>query len=589
MTTRSATSTDPIVTAALALLGVLAASDVLLWLAGAVSAQFTRVSIHAASLGSGWKALASPAEPGLAFGAIGLSPVAYWTTAALLTAAACAIAATSVLLVRRVGAAPKIPTEGTAPAAEVRRIASPASLIHRAAVLRPGLAHARPAELGYLLGGSRGGQVWVSVEDSILLIGPPRSGKGHHLVIPALLDAPGAVLTTSTRPDNLAVTLRARERIGTVAVFDPQRLAPGIGADLRWSPIRGCQHPLTAMIRARGLAASTGFRGVEGGGFWEGKTQSAIQCLLHAAALDGRDTRELYRWTVSLTAANDATRILSSNPHAADGWAEALEGILTADPRTRDSVWHGVSLAFAALADPRVLDALSPVPGREIDPAQFLEQRGTLYLLATAAGSGATAALVAALIEDVLEVARRRAAASAGARLDPPLLLALDEIGNLAPLPALPALLAEGGGSGITTLAVLQSLAQARDKWGDHAAHASWDAATVKILLGGSANPRDLADLAQLSGEKDETTESTTHERSGGRSWQRSKRRVSVLPPETLRTLPFGTAMVMFRSARPMVVRLQSWPTRKDGRRLGRGRLEIESLIQQAHAREVAT
>jgi type IV secretion system protein VirD4 len=85
-----------------------------------------------------------------------------------------------------------------------------------------------------------------------------------------------------------------------VAVFDPQHLAEGIPAGLRWSPIRGCEDPLTAMIRATGLAAGTGLSagGVEGGGFWEGKTRTALQALLHAAALDHRPPAELFRWTL---------------------------------------------------------------------------------------------------------------------------------------------------------------------------------------------------------------------------------------------------------------------------------------------------
>lgn len=48
-----------------------------------------------------------------------------------------------------------------------------------------------------------------------------------------------------------------------------------------------------------------------------------------------------------------------------------------------------------------------------------------------------------------------------------------------------------GGGIGITTMPVLESMAQAREKWGDNAAGAIWDASIVKIVLGGASNSRD--------------------------------------------------------------------------------------------------
>ena len=116
------------------------------------------------------------------------------------------------------------------------------------------------------------------------------------------------------------------------------------------------------MIRATGLAAATELSsgGVEGGGFWEGKTRVALQALLHAAALDHRTPAELFRWTLDPAAAAEAVAILTGSPLAATGWAESLEAMLDSDPRTRDSIWQGVSLALAALADPRVLDAVSP-------------------------------------------------------------------------------------------------------------------------------------------------------------------------------------------------------------------------------------
>ena len=184
--------------------------------------------------------------------------------------------------------------------------------------------------------------------------------------------------------------------------------------------------------------------------------------------------------------------------------------MIEADPRTRDSIWQGVSLALAALADPRVLDAVSPTEDETFDPEVFIRNKGTLYLLASGAGAGDSAALVAALVEDLVETCRRIAARSPGARLDPPVLLALDEIGNLAPLPSLPTLMAEGGGTGITTMPVLQSLAQARDKWSDDQASAIWDASIVKIVLGGASNSRDLQDLSTLIGERDEFTDSVS-------------------------------------------------------------------------------
>ena len=338
-------------------------------------------------------------------------------------------------------------------------------------------------------------------------------------------------------------------------MFDPQHLADGLPAGLRWSPVRDCDDPLTAMARATGLAAGTGLGGggVDNGGFWEGKTRTALQALLHAAALDHRPPSELFRWTLDPSAAADAVAILTSNPGATTGWAESLEAMIESDPRTRDSIWQGVSLTLSALADPRVLDAVSPRQDEDFDPEAFLRESGTLYLLATGAGAGAAASLVAAFIEDLVETARRMAARSAGARLDPPVLFALDEIGNLAPLPSLPVLMAEGGGTGITTMPVLQSLAQAREKWGDNAATAIWDASIVKIILGGASSSRDLQDLAILIGERDEITYSQTVGDHGSRSSQRSVRRVAVMPPDVIRTFPYGTALVLLRSA-PLVV-----------------------------------
>lgn len=558
---------------ALAGLGCLVGLAGALWAGAALAAGLTGYEPPRSGVAGTLGLLRHPGDPSAAWGVPMPGPFLYWTVTGFLVAVVTTLTVFVVRWSRRESHARRTDPRtlpGTATKLEVLQAAGPRTVTRRARHARPSLTQPHPREVGYLLGRARGAEAWASVEDSILVVGPPRSGKGLHLVIPMILDAPGAVVTTSTRPDNITVTHAARRSLGRpVAVFDPQGLAAGVPDGLRWSPVRGCDSPQTAMIRARGLSAGTGMsRTVDGGDFWQAQTETVLRALLHAAALDGRPPRDLYRWSLDPAAVTEAVTILG-RPAAAPGWDNALEQAAHSDPRTRDSIWLGVRQALSALADPRVLDAVTPRDGEAFDPTAFLRERGTLYVLGTASGAGAAAPLVSALVEDMVETARRLAAASAGARLDPPLLLALDEIGNLAPLPSLPALMSEGGGSGVTTLAVLQSLSQARDKWGEQQAGTLWDAAIAKIILGGGSNARDLTDLAALIGDRDEETTSVSRDHKGGKSTSSGVRRVPVMDTSRLRTLPFGTAVLLLRTAPPVVLDLLPWSLRDDAPRFG--------------------
>ncbi|GAB3930398.1 hypothetical protein GCM10029976_032150 [Kribbella albertanoniae] len=557
-----------------------------IFIAGGVTFAFAGVLYLAgglASLGTTGHWVSSPwidalrvpvhaGDPASAFGmsAAQFGPLTYWSIFAVLLATPLALAyagtrmwqnrkATTTNRARVVAARP-----GLASRSDIEAAVGRAQVIRRGRSARPQARTTSPYAVGTLLGHARRRECWASVEDSRIDVGPPRSGKGLHQIIGAIIDAPGAVVTTSTRPDNLAATLELRRAIGPVAVFDPQGLGRVEG--IRWSPVRGCENPTTAIVRASGLAAGAGFAkgNVSDAAFWHGQTEMALRGLLHAAALDDSGIGQLYRWGLEPASAIEAVGILNRSNDAAEGWGDTLDGIVRMDGRTRDAIWAGVRSALSALADPAVRRSFDPPPGEGFDPASFIREHGTIYLLGTGAGASATSAFIAALLEDITESARQLAAHNPGGRLEPPLALVLDEIANLCAVPSLPSLMADGGGTGISTHVVIQSLAQARERWGEQAAAAMWDAATLRLILGGSAQPRDLQDLAAVCGERDEEIRNWSRDPNGGRTTSTTTRRLPILPPDIIRTLPFGTGILLARTAPPILLNMTPWTARAD-------------------------
>ena len=535
-----------------------------------------------------------PARPWRAYGSRPFGPVwVFWSLAALYAALAAVVVAQAVRLWRRLDTwgRPQVrggieDAVGVADRRTVKESMSGRAMTGRAAQLRPSAAGSGArlgaTDVAFQVGRARGVEVFVSVEDSVVVLGPPRSGKGLHLVIPAILDAPGAVVTTSTRPDNLAVTFNARQRVGPVAVFDPQRLAGGVPSAVRWSPLRGCEDMAIAMARARTLVTST--QDVKGGGYWGERARQVLQALLHAAALGGVSTSTLYRWTVSEALARaEALAILEQSPRAAAGAAESLGQTLDLHEETRGSIWSIVAGSLAPLGDPGVMAALSPSAGEAFDPQAFLAERSTLFLLGTGSGASSTERIVSALVEDVTMTAQRVAAASRGQRLDPPLSLVLDEAANY-PLPSLPELMSAGGGSGIWTMAVLQSLAQARDRWGEAKTQEIWDSAIAKIVLGGQGNAKDLREMSDLIGVFEDVV--FTEQHSSGSSWSTSAttREVAILTPGQIRQMRFGTGLLLPRAVAPVALELRRWTQRADGKVLADDRNAMETVLGD-HAR----
>ena len=192
----------------------------------------------------------------------------------------------------------------------------------------------------------------------------------------------------------------------------------------------------------------------------------------------------------------------------------------------------------------------------EFDPAAFIRTRESLYLLSKD-GAGAAAPLVAALTDRVMRDAVR-AAERDGGRLDPPMIVVLDEAANVCRIADLPELYSHLGSRGVLPLTILQSYRQGTRVWGDHGMDALWSAATCKLLGAGLDDARLVEDVSRLVGDHDVPVRSIS--RGDGRASESvSLRRQRVLPPEDIRSLPKGTALLLATGCRPAMVSLQPW------------------------------
>src|SRR5436305_14181408 len=90
--------------------------------------------------------------------------------------------------------------------------------------------------------------------------------------------------------------------------------------------------------------------------------------------------------------------------------------------------------------------------------------------------------------------------ASPSGRLDPPLLMGLDEVTQICPVP-LPSWLSDSGGKGIQVVAVVHGEAQLAERWGEHGRQVVLDTSSVKVFLPGITDVSTLQAASTLCGQ----------------------------------------------------------------------------------------
>ena len=232
--------------------------------------------------------------------------------------------------------------------------------------------------------------LWADWESGEVDIWGTRTGKTTSRAIPAVLDAPGAVLATSNRRDLVDATCDPRAAAGAVHVFDPQQIVGGgppspgtpsptccpgpAGSEVKASSGRPSSPPPTrSPPRTPRRTGSSTRKGI-----------ALLGHLLHAAALTGGPIADVYGWVTRATDAEPA-RILDRH------------GFSLRRLRARKSSAHRTSSGAASTAPPRaraVPDQHGPPPtgsptgwAAAFDPHGFAASPDTLTCCPGRAGA----------------------------------------------------------------------------------------------------------------------------------------------------------------------------------------------------------
>lgn len=387
-----------------------------------------------------------------------------------------------------------------------------------------------------------------------IVVGPPRSGKTWKVIAPTLACWNGPALVTSTKGDILA-TAAHRASCGPVAVYDPTGSLGHPEATVGFSPLARCETWDGAVEVAAAMLSPAGEgETVRHGEHFAVAARALLAPLFHAAGLSGGGMDVARGWIGRSEFSQPAEILRKAGAQIA---LEELSVLGTAQ----------VALAWASRA--AVRESADPAVTRQIDLGELLAQRGTLYVISPSRIQQELAPLIAAVLDGLCAKAIDLAITTPGGRLERPLLLALDEVANIAPIRSLPRLLSEGIQQGIVPMLGVQDMSQARARWGEHETATMWLTPALRLVLAGVADPytaqlvsdacgEQLVWRAQI-GENTSTAHQTEHygrTYTGGDSHSYVQQRERAIHPADLRAMPAGRALALPQGREPITLDL---------------------------------
>ncbi|WP_328811725.1 type IV secretory system conjugative DNA transfer family protein [Rhodococcus sp. NBC_00294] len=466
------------------------------------------------------------------------------------------------------------------------------------------------APLGRLVLGPNkfGITLYAGPEDVATHIWGPRMGKTSCVIIPQLLAARGAVLTTSNKRDVVDTTRAYRAEKGPVWVFDPQGVAQELPRwfydPLTWvrsarpSTTQGLTDSAESDARRAELAELLGEDVVATMGQSAQETKAATLAGIFASSLTGENTKRepffdpmgqrlvtgfllaaalehlplpiVYTWATT-PENQEPVRLLRA--HGFGRWAESMIAQYNAPDKQRGGVFATAANMLGALAYAEIHPWISRMGERdtrpEFDPAAFAgEDAPTLFCLSMEDSANECGALVTALTVAVTDALVDRATATPAAgslpagRLRVPATYALDEAANVVRWRQLPNLYSHFGSRGITVTTILQSWSQGEECFGPGGMKKLWGASTIRVYGGGGSTDdgRFLENTSAALGDHWEMSQ-TVSTNSSGRSSSQQRQKIRTLPADALEAMPAGRAVLRAAKCPPALIETLPWYT----------------------------
>ena len=419
----------------------------------------------------------------------------------------------------------------------------------------------------------KGGKpIYGEAKESKLVLAPTQAGKTTSIASNAVLDAPGAVMATSTKPDLLMITAAARQRIagatGEVLVYDLHDVS-GWPHKVKWNPVAGCEDFETAQRRAQAWAHARPVEGTKNGSWFNEQAAAFLARFLHVAAATGKTLDDIMEWAQDLRSQVPLELAKAHSYQVSDHVIAFLNSKReNRAGETLDSIQQTLAGMLEPLAVDRIREQFICDPAQAFDMKKFLAGPNTIYLIADTAHGVDVAPLVTMFANELINTAREVSQDRPGGRLWPCFRAVLDEGPNLAAFPKMDSIMSDINGRGIEVILIAQSFSQLIDRWGEQGAATIETNAVVKYYLPG-LDLKTLQPVAESLGKFQRGRVQRSYS-SGqyGNSTSYSQEDKLVMEANQIQQLPAFSAMVRYKNHKPMHLGLTPWWERKDAAQL---------------------